>query len=99
MRPTVHGFSGVRQSNARRVRNGRYSPTDGTLVRMTEETTETRKPGKREMSAREWLFWLAMGVVVAVVGPALVGPAAFGLGVLLVLVAAFGLGWRLLKDR
>ena len=54
---------------------------------------------KREMPAREWLVLIGLGIVVAVVAPAMGQPDAVPLGLLLVVVAVFGLAWRLLKDR
>lgn len=54
---------------------------------------------KREMTAREWLLVIAAGLVVAVIAAPLMGAAAIGLGVAIVLVGALGLAWRLLKDR
>lgn len=54
---------------------------------------------KREVTAREWLVWLAIGLVVAVVA-ASTGMGAFvGVGLLIAAVGAFGVVWRLLADR
>ena len=60
---------------------------------------EGPRTGRRETSAREWLLVLAVGVVIAVAGPAMGMPAAAGVGVVVGLVGLFGLVWRLLAGR
>lgn len=54
---------------------------------------------KRETPAREWLVLIAVGLVMALVGVSSDYTALLPVGLLLAVVAVFGLLWRLLGRR
>lgn len=60
--------------------------------------TEGQKT-KREVTAREWLVWLALGLVMWIGGLATGTLIVAGLGLTLAVVAAFGIAWRVLANR
>jgi hypothetical protein len=54
---------------------------------------------KREVTAREWLMWMALGLVMWIGGLTTETLVVAGLGLTLAVVAAFGIAWRLLANR
>lgn len=62
---------------------------------MTAEGTKT----SREITAREWLFWLAVALVLAAVGLSSNYTVLVPLGLLMAAACAFGMAWRLLGKR
>ena len=62
-------------------------------------TEGTKTQTKRETTAREWLVLIAIGVAMAIVGASSDYTNALPIGLLIVLVGLFGMGWRLLGNR
>lgn len=62
-----------------------------------DEGTQTQT--KREITAREWFFWLAVGLVMAAVGLSSDYTVLVPVGLLLAAACGFGLVWRLLGKR
>lgn len=63
---------------------------------MDEGKTQAKR---REVTAREWLFWLGVGLVVALIAASIGNGALVGIGVLVAVVAGFGIAWRVLANR
>jgi hypothetical protein len=57
--------------------------------------TETR----RGVTARDWLACVALGVLLVVLGLTTAGGTVAAVGLLLAVVGAFGVAWRLLENR
>lgn len=60
---------------------------------------EGTKTTKRQITAREYLFWAAVGLVLAVVGISSGNGTVVALGSLIAAACGFGLLWRLLDGR
>jgi hypothetical protein len=65
---------------------------------MSDGKTTGGERRDRSKSARDWLVLIAIGLLVWAIGGAMDSGIA-ALGMLMVIVCAFGLLWRLLKGR